>query len=236
MQSNDRAYIISRGGKRPRYKRRRKRGAGLLVCALLVLSAAATSLAYFLPRVSKAGAPIAQAAVFYLMATAKSDNYLTALENAQYAAERGGAGALFNDGENFHAVATVTCDRATATALASVNENSYIITLSVPVPESGDGDTELFNSIIEFFNAVTSAAENLDRGSISQSAAMHSHDTALAKVISKRSNAMYYPLAHVAEDIADSAKIGVGARSMPSYLRYIASGGVIALYNALCLP
>lgn len=233
------AYFVSRRGYKPRpsrrgNRRRSHRAAGLLITALLLLSAAICLLVVFLPRLTSAdgvaASPNFGGKTFFFLATAKSDDRDSAELNAVSSAERGGAGYIYNDG-SYHVVAALYDRESDAKTLATVNQNSYYFALVLPAVGCGESDKAALDFVVgEFCSALTTAAVELDRGNITEAAAEFAAGVALNKLRSVAVSAENARLSDALTRVADDAFSG--DRSVLSGIRYVQIAAVVAVRNA----
>ena len=230
------AYLVSRryrNRKPERYKSRRPRkAAGVLIAVLLLLTAGICVRVVFLPKLSvpTSGAPSFKGKTYYLLATAKATDRAQASVAAQYAAERGGAGYIYNDG-NYHIIAAVYEREADAKTLASMNADSHYFALTIPPSACGAGDKRALEYLTgEWFQTVSAAATELDRGNITESAAEHALSVACRRL---------YDCADGAESARfKRAVTAVCEYVMPqsvtvlSYIRYVQTYAVVAAHVA----
>lgn len=175
--SDGNAYIIQSGGR----KRRRRSGgagraAGVLISVLLLLTAAICLLVVFLPRLEKSktvGAASASVSgmTYYFLCTEETDGRVQSIASAQNAMERGGAGYVYNDGK-YKTVAAVYERESDVKTLVTVNAESFYFSLGLPSGEYDSGDRAVIDYLTgEWFETLSTAATELDRGNISESAA-----------------------------------------------------------------
>ncbi|MCM1367747.1 MAG: hypothetical protein NC184_02930 [Roseburia sp.] len=232
------AYLVSRGSykRASDYKkpRRGKAAAGVLIAILLMLTAGICALVYFLSRTQTAsGTPVFAGKTFYFLAIAQETDRTEALKTSQYAVERGGAGYIYNDG-SYHTVAAVYDREADVKTLVSVNSGSHYFALSLAQSAHADGDRAALEYLAgEWFDTVMTAATELDRGNISDSAAEHAVRAALIRLEKAACLADSEYLKTALEAVCEYS-IPQG-RSVLSYIRYIhvrAVAEVIAVLNA----
>ena len=184
------AYIVSRRGSKPHasrrtQRRRSHRAAGLLITVLLILTAVICLLVFFLPKLtSPTGADTAidfGGRTFYLLATAKTDERVAAELQAKSAADRGGAGYVYNDG-SYNIIAALYERESDAKTLVTVNQDSYYFALSVPAVACGEGDKRALDFVTgELCATLSELAVDLDRGNITEEAAEHAVSVAMNK-------------------------------------------------------
>ena len=226
------AYIIQRGRGKKTSRSHARRGAGILIAVLLLLTAAICLLVVFLPRLSKgasvsAGGDVAQH-TYYFLCTAETENKTEAIAQAQYAKERGGAGYIYNDGK-YRIVAAVYNRESDVKTLITVNPESFYFSLSIPSGGTG-GDKAVFKYLTgEWFDTVFTAATELERGNITEAAAEHAVNVACDKLRSLMLNAENKMLKAAATDVKYAAP---QSQSVKSYVRYVSVMCVLSVYNA----
>lgn len=168
---------------------------------------------------------------FFFLATAREDERVRALEQAEYAVERGGAGYLYNDGE-YVIIAAVYSRETDAKTLAALNADSSYFSSEIPKGEYGSGDLALITYLAgEFFDTVSAAASELDRGNISEAACEHAVGVALGKLEAKAHAA---DSALLREAALASAEYDIAfGRSVLSYVRFIHVRAVVNILNAI---
>lgn len=226
------AYLVSRryrNRKPEKYKSRRPRkAAGVLIAVLLLLTAGICLLVVFLPSLStpSGGAPSFKGKTYYMLATAEVTDRAQAVVAAQYAAERGGAGYIYNNG-SYHIIAAVYERETDAKTLASVNADSHYFALAVPPSTCGAGDKRALEYLTgEWFNTVTVAATELDRGNITESAAEHALSAALRRLRDHADGAETARLKRALTAVCEYAM--PQSVTVLSYLRYVQVYAVIA--------
>lgn len=234
--SDSDAYIIERGGRKASSGRRRRRGggraAGVLVAVLLFLTAAICLLVVFLPRLSKSGsavgAPVLSGKTYYFLCTAETENRSQALTMSHSTAERGGGGYIYNDGK-YRIVAAVYSKESDVKTLVTVNTDSFYFSLGLGSGEYSSEDTALLNYLNgEWFDTLSTAATELDRGNITESAAEFAARRACDSLRELALNARSEKLKNaVCACIYDPEQ----SQSVLSYIRYI---HVKMLISALC--
>lgn len=233
------AYLISRHNRPRREKQYKNRGprraAGFLIAVLLLLTAGICLLVVFLPNLTKSTGSSSAVnfggKTYYFLATAESTDRTYALTAAQAAAERGGAGYIFNNG-NYHIVAAVYEREADVKTLVSVNDNSHYLSLSIPAGVFQKGDKRVLDYLIgEWFQTVYTAATELDRGNITDSAAEHAVNGACKKLAELASGAETDALKNA---VKSSCSFQIqGLRTVLSYVRYINASVIISVCEAL---
>lgn len=230
------AYLVSRNSyKRAPNNRRPRRGksaAGVLIVVLLMLTAGICALVYFLSRTQAvSGAPVFVGKTFYFLAIAQETDRTEALKTSQYAIERGGAGYIYNDG-NYHTVAAVYDREADVKTLVSVNSGSHYFELSLPQSTYEDGDRAVLEYLTgDWFTVVMTAATELDRGNITDSAAEHAVRTALLQLKKAALGAESEYIRSAVEEVCEYS-VPQG-RSVLSYIRYIHVRAVAEVAAAL---
>ncbi|MCH5165571.1 MAG: hypothetical protein J1G01_04135 [Clostridiales bacterium] len=230
------AYLVSRryrSRSETRYRKRKpRRAAGVLIAVLLLLTAGICLLVVFLPKMtaSVGAAPVFKGKTFYMLATAKVSSRTEALIAAQSAAERGGGGYIYNDGE-YRIIAAAYDRESDAKTLVSVNADSHYFALTVP-SSSKSGDKRVLEYIVgDWFLTVTTAAAELDRGNITESAAEHAVAVACRKLCALADNAESAYLKHAVTGVCD---IGIQTnRTVLSYIRYVQVAVLVAAHTAL---
>ncbi len=229
------AYFVSRRTLRdtPRRKRRGShRAAGVLIAVLLLLTAGICLLVVFLPERSESTGVSAGfgGKTYYFLATAETDEKVQALTSAQYAAERGGAGYIYNNGK-YRIVASAYEREADVKTLVEVNADSHYFSLTFANSSYAKGDKRVLECLTgEWFSTVFTAASELDRGNITEAAAEHAVKKASGKL---------RKLAYSAEsDRLKTAVVSVSlecpaSRSVLSFIRYVNVGMLISVYDAL---
>ncbi len=230
------AYIISRGGRRgsgPRSPRRRpSRAAGMLIVILLLLTAGICLLVLFMPKMSERadGNVNFKGKTFHFLSVATATDRSEALMGAQNARERGGAGYVFNNG-SYRIIAAVYDRESDAKTLASVNDGADYFPVALPPLACSESDRLLLECIAgEFFTSVFTAATELDRGNISDSAAEFALLKALSKLEKLAQNADNAALARTVRNALEK-DITVGM-SVLSFVRYIQVYVVAGAYEA----
>lgn len=232
------AYIVSRKdrrGKRNRDPRRRPgKAAGLLVIVLLLLTAGICLLVVFLPRIKFAGVSGAadfSGKTYYFLTTAKATDRLTAREHAQYAAERGGAGYIYNDG-NYRIIAAAYERESDAKTLASVNADADYFAFSLPSAACDGGDKATLEYLAgELFTVCATAASELDRGNITEASAEYAVRAALDKLTALACSASSERIKTAAAECV-LYEIPQG-RSVLSYIRYVQVRALVRMRAAL---
>lgn len=186
-RSQTEPYIIDRRGGRDK-STGAFRAAGVLVGALVFLTAAICLLALFLPKlVEMNAAPVGTVATggktFYFLCTAESEGRTQALMSAQSAVERGGAGYIYNDGK--YKIVAAAYERETdVKSLEEVNPDSYYFSLDLPRAEYASGDRAVIDYLCgEWFDITHTAATELDRGNTTDAAAEHAVQTVANRLL-----------------------------------------------------
>lgn len=233
MRYGDNAYIINRGGRRARKQNGARRTAGVLIAVLLLLTAVICLLVVFLPRVRLGGSASASIAAggktYYFLCTAETDERLQGVLSAQNAMERGGAGYLYNDGK-YKVVAAVYKNESDVKTLVTVNADSFYFSLGIPSGNYSDGDRAVINYLTgEWFDTLSVAATELDRGNTTESAAEFAAFRACEKLKS---------LALKASDRLKTAVISLEysppqTQSVLSYIRFVHVKYILTVLGAL---
>ncbi len=245
MQYSYGAYLVPRrggrgggSGKSPRGRPPggHKRGIGVLITALLLLTSAICLLVVFLPRIGQIDvngkAPEFGGKKFYFLTTADATEYGAAFENAQVTAARGGAGYVYNDGQKYRVVASAYERESDVKALVAVNAGSDWFEVNVPAASlEKNGIAALEYLTGGFFTELYNASVELDRGNITEAAAdaicakacKHLFDMAIAVENKKLSEAL-----ERASEFSVSA-----TRPMLSYIRYVAVRAIALCSYAL---
>ena len=233
------AYLVSRNYRARRtthYRNRRRprRAAGVLIAVLLLLTAGICLLVVFLPRLSAVGAGGAvgfKGKTYYMLATAEVTDRTEALIAAQTAAERGGAGYIYNNG-SYHIVAAAYEREADAKTLVSVNANSHYFALALPAAECGAGDRRALEYLTgEWFTTVDTAATELDRGNISDAAAERAVFDACMELSDRTYGADTKKLQRALASATEYSS--PQSRSVLSYIRYVQTNVIVSAHNAL---
>ena len=225
------AYFIKRknggGGK----------GAAILVIVLLALTAGIILLAVFLPKRTDdgntAGAPVSNGEKkFFYLVTGESGELTTALLMVQECSARGGAGYLFNDG-TYRSVAAVYDRESDAKDLAAVNDGASYFSLAFSLSSLKEKDkSALSYAVGEFFITLTDAAKELDRGTITDSAADCAAALACRKLKTLSLSVQNAALSR-AFDIASEYDAVGDSRSLLSYIRFVHVRAMVEIYYAL---
>lgn len=188
---NSGAYFVRRGRGRGGHG---KRAAGVLIAVLLLLTAAICLLVVFLPKITgdesvSVGGGFTRKK-FYILTTYVGSVRDDALLAAHDASARGGAGYVYNDGE-YKVVASVYDNESDARALASVNDGAQYFELSVSLPvDVDDGTVRAVEYLTgEWFVAVRRAADDLQRGSITEAQAEHAVRSVCRVLVQKTGDA-----------------------------------------------
>ena len=232
---NDGAYIINRGRK----KRRNSgagRSAGILIAALLFLTAAICLLVVFLPRLtlsmqaSQSASLASVGKTYYFLCTEQTDERTSALLSAQNTRERGGAGYLYNDGK-YKVIAAVYKSESDVKTLVTVNPNSFYFSLSVAGGKYSGGDREVLNYLTgEWFDTLSLSATELDRGNTTEDAAEYAAFRACEKLRGLALNASSEKLKSA---ILSCEYSPPQTQSVLSYIRYVHVRYIVAALCAL---
>lgn len=222
---------MERRGARRRRSRRGGRSAGILVTALLLLTAVTCLLVVFLPRGKASTAVTAVSGkTYYFLCTAETEEKNAALVAAQSAAERGGAGYLYNDGK-YKVVAAVYERESDAKTLVSVNADSFYFAYGLPKSDYASSDKKVLDYLIgDWFNTVYTAATELERGNTTESAAEHAVMAACDKLTGYALNAASERLKRA---VIACAYDPPQSRTVLSYIRYINVSTVLSTITAL---
>lgn len=226
------AYIIERGGR----KNRRRgggagRAAGILIAVLLLLTAAICLLVVFLPRAGNKSvdAPATVGKTYYFLCTAETDDRTQAVLSAQNAMERGGAGYLYNDGK-YRIIAAVYSRESDVKTLVTVNADSFYFSLGLPGGNYKQEDKAVINYLTgEWFDTVSAAATELDRGNLTQAAAEY----AVTRACAQLRNLAYKATEKLKTSILSCTYSQPNTQSVLSYIRYINVQFVLSAYFAL---
>lgn len=224
------AYFVRRGGR----SGKGKRAAGILIAVLMLLTAAICLLVVFLPKLTAAtvGADGFGGKRFYFLATGKYEDRSDALFASQDAINRGGAGYIYNDGA-YNVIASVYDSESDAKALASVNENSYYFEISVPKLDTGnESDLAALKFLTgEWFSAVQTAADELQRGNATEAQAENAAVEACFK-LSVFAESVGLPALGSALERASECEC---PKDMPllAYLRYVHVRAISLVVKAL---
>ncbi len=215
-------YIVSRRSAKRSYGGRRRGAVGALVAVLLLLTAGICALVIILPRLEQTGgeasAPAFSGKSYYMLATCETDNYAEATAAAQDAAMRGGAGYICNDGK-YHVVAAVYSREADAKTLASVNPDSHYFEVRLAPSTLTDAERDALEYLTgDWFDAVYTAATELDRGNATDAAADYAVMKACAE-LSRRAELCGERLRRTL--LSASEYDTVRTRSTLSYIRYV---------------
>ena len=187
---------------------------------------------FFLPRLTSTvtSSPKYDGKTFYMLATAATDDRDEALLLATDAKSRGGAGFIYNDG-SYRIIAAAYERESDAKTLVSVNANSYYFPLSVPTADLSDNDISLLDYLTgEWFATAHTAANERDRGNITDAAAEY----AVAKACAELSRRASDGSSLLAQEIARAAEFSVPQNyTVLGYIRYIQISVIVAAHNAL---
>lgn len=233
--SDSDAYIIQRGGRnnRPRGGGA-KRSAGILISVLLLLTVAICLLVVFLPRIGgdkkSVGASATAGKTYYFLCTAETEDRVQAISSAQNAMERGGAGYIYNDGK-YRIIAAVYSRESDVKTLVTVNADSFYFSLGLPHGNYADGDKAVLEYLVgEWFDTVSAASTELDRGNLSESAAEYAAWRACEKL---RNLALKANSEKLKNAVTACAYSQPQSQSVLSYIRYINVQFVLSAYLAL---
>ena len=235
MQYDDQAYIIRRGGSKAQSRSRggAKRAAGILIAVLLLLTAAICLLVVFLPRMGGSASVGASATVgktYYFLCTTETDERVSGLLSAQNTMERGGAGYLYNDGK-YKIVAAVYAKESDVKTLVTVNPNSFYFSLSIPSGNYSGGDKATIDFLYgEWFDTLSTAATELDRGNITEAAAEH----AVRRACDKLRNLAFGAKSEKLKSAILSCEYSPPpTQTVLSYIRYIHVQFIVSAFGAL---
>ncbi len=225
-QNRSGAYIVTRGR---RGGPRRYRGAAILILCLIVLSAGIVLLVMFMPRLTaeRASSTSFGGKTFYFLATAETEKRQVALEYAQDAANRGGAGAIYNDGK-YKIIAAAYATEAEANSLVALNEGAFCVSVSIDGAEKANDAKALECLCSDWFPKVYAASADLDRGAATEAAAERAVRDAFLEL---RACAVNADSELLREAIVSSCDYDIGesgARSVLSYIRYVTVRTIIA--------
>ncbi len=233
MRSQSSVYIINRGRSKKR-NRGARRAAGAFIGVLLLLSAAICLLVVFLPK-TKSGAAsssVGKAKTFYFLATGDEyESRLQALTAAQQTAERGGAGYVYNNGK-YKIVAAVYDRESDVKTLVTVNADSYYFSVTFPSRDYSSGDRAVIDCVFgDWFASVYTAATELERGNITESAAEHAVSAACGKLCALAEKASLSLQRAVYSCEYDTPQ----TRSVISYIRFITVKTVLSVYETVTI-
>lgn len=213
-----------------------KRAAGVLIAVLLLLTAAICLLVVFLPKItSDESVPTGGGVTrkkFYILTTYVGSFRDDALLAAHDTSARGGAGYVYNDGE-YKVVAAVYDSEADARALASVNDNAQYFEISIALPESTDDGTVGAVEYLagEWFDSVRRAADDLQRGSITEAQAEYAARSVCA-VLSQKSELAQNSAVRRALDAACEYDCPQSVTPL-AYIRYIQVRAIVSVCDGL---
>ncbi len=229
------AYFVSRRSRRA--ASRKRRGAGVLVLVLIILTAGICLLVVFLPRMTvSVGADASfKGKTFYFLSLGEFDGYVEASEAARATAARGGAGYVYNDGK-YRIIAAAYEREADAAALASVNDNAEYFAVEIPAANLSDADGAAMTALVgDYFTSVFTAATELDRGNATEAAAESAAISARRKLLRTVCDGDVSGGVSAAIEFAADFSVLTErpTRSTLSCLRYISVRGVVAAADAL---
>lgn len=210
------------------------RAAGVLILVLAVLTAAICLLIFLLPRFSTvaSGKPGFGGKTFYFLAVGKYSARDDALLSVRDTVLRGGAGYVYNDGE-YNIIAAVYDRESDAKALVSVNAGSFCVEFAVP---RVDIDVAADNSALEYlvtewFADLQSAADELQRGTITEAQAEHAATTACSELCAR---AQAVTLSALKSALVASCEYSCPQSvSVLSYIRYVHVRAIVLTAEAL---
>ncbi|MDE6201528.1 MAG: hypothetical protein K2M47_06610 [Clostridiales bacterium] len=229
------AYIIQRGGRRSSSRRRggARRSAGILISVLLLLTAAICLLVVFLPRngnKSVGASATADAKTYYFLCTAETEDKTQSLVSAKNTMDRGGAGYVYNDGK-YRIIAAVYNRESDVKTLVTINADSFYFSLGLPGGNYASGDKAVLDYLTgEWFDAVSDAATELERGNITESAAEYAVMRAVDKLHGLAENAKSSKLKSA---ILSYAYELPQSQTVLSYIRYVHVRYVVGAISAL---
>lgn len=233
--SENDAYIIQRGGRRTSARRRgnARRSAGILISVLLLLTAAICLLVVFLPRTGGKSVGASAAAggkTYYFLCTAETEDKTQSLLSAKNTTDRGGAGYVYNDGK-YRIIAAVYDRESDAKTLVTVNADSFYFSLTLHGGNYSGGDKAVLDYLTgEWFDSVSSAAAELERGNITESAAEYAVMRACDKL---RSLAERAKSAKLKSSVLSCAYDPPQSQTVLSYIRYVNVQYVVSVISAL---
>lgn len=219
-------HIVSRSRK-SRTASHRRGGAGILIFVLLLLTAGICALVVLLPRFDGKTERAAFAGrSFYMLCTGETDEYDTAQLLAKDTSDRGGAGYVFNDGK-YKIVASAYAREADAKLLSGVNTDSTYFEISFPKSENdGDGAALAFFAD-EWFEKVSAAASDLERGAVTEAAAEFAVSSVSQKLASLADKCESGILSRALQTASEPLS---GSRSVLSKIRYVQARTLSAVY------
>ena len=230
------AYFVSRKSRRA--APRRRRGAGVLVFVLILLTAGICLLVVFLPRLSVGGATTDASfsgKTFYFLTVGEYEAYAEAELAAKDAMLRGSAGYIYNDGK-YKIVAAVYERESDAAALASINDNAKYFAVALPSSKLSSGDGSALKALVgDWFSSVYTAATELDRGNASESAAERAVVSACRKLSAFVGACESGEVKRAIETAAGFSDIAEERpqRSTLSCIRYLSVKGILTAAEAL---
>ncbi|MDE6029626.1 MAG: hypothetical protein K2F90_04835 [Clostridiales bacterium] len=235
--SENDVYVIQRGGRKSASRRRggARRSAGILITVLLLLTAAICLLVVFLPRMGGGGKSVGASTTvsgktYYFLCTAETEDKTQSLLHAKNAADRGGAGYVYNDGK-YRIIAAVYAKEADVKTLVTVNADSFYFSLALNGGNYASGDKSVIDYLTgEWFSVVSTASTELDRGNITESAAEYAVSSACDKLRALAINAKSERLksAVLSCDYAQPQ-----SQTVLSYIRYVNVQFLISVISAL---
>ncbi|MCH5155375.1 MAG: hypothetical protein J1F69_02105 [Clostridiales bacterium] len=233
MRYSDSAYIIQRGGRKAvRRRGGARKAAGILIAVLLLLTAAICLLVVFLPRagVGSVSASETLGKTYYFLCTSEAEERTQALLYAQDTKERGGGGYLYNDGK-YKIIAAVYNSESDVKTLVTVNPNSFYFSLSIPSGNYSGGDKAVLKYLSgEWFNTLSTASTELDRGNITEAAAEYAATRACKKL---RDLALSASSEKLKSAVISCEYSPLSTQTVLSYIRYIHVQFVISVLSAL---
>lgn len=223
------AYLFSRSQPRSRQKRRSaRRAAGMLIAALLLLTAGVCLLVVFLPRGGQAPASATHAVekTFYFLYTSECTDRTQAVASAASTSERGGAGYIHNDG-TYKTVAAVYARESDVKTLVTVNPESAYFSLSLGKLSAAERKTAEY-ICGEWFDTMYLAATELDRGNVTESAA----ERAVAVACSKLARLVVQSSVRMELALPNSKYEFTDRRTVLSNIRYITADVIISAFCA----
>lgn len=235
--SENDAYIIQRGGRKGSSRRRgggARKSAGILISVLLLLTAAICLLVVFLPRTSGgksvgAAAPVG-GKTYYFLCTAETEDRTQSLVSAKSAMDRGGAGYVYNDGK-YRIIAAVYAKETDVKTLVTVNADSFYFSLTLHGGNYSSSDKAVIEYLTgEWFDVVSAASTELDRGNITESAAEYAVSSACDKLRGLAENAKSTKLKSAVLSCEYNTP---QSQTVLSYIRYVNVQFVVSVVSAL---
>ena len=208
----------------------RRGGAGILIFVLLLLTAGICALVVLLPRFNGKTVQTGFAGrSFYMLCTGEADELETALLLGKDTSDRGGAGYVFNDGK-YKIVASAYAREADAKLLTGVNSDSTYFEISFPKSGAvGDGAALAFFAD-EWFEKVSSAASDLERGTVTEAAAEFAVTSVSLKLVSLADKCESGALMRALRSATDAVS---GSRTVLSRIRYVQVRTLSVVYFAM---